>query len=119
MGFLRRLGATGISIGMALLVYALIVRPWFMHWGATPAEIAASDSTDLLVASSVESPATRAITIHAPRATVWSWIAQVGQGKGGFYSYDILENVIFHCDIHSVDRIDPRFQHPHTGDEFH
>lgn len=42
---------------------------------------------------------TRAVTIHATTDQVWPWIAQLGQGRGGLYSYDRLENLIG-CDIH-------------------
>ena len=41
--------------------------------------------------------------MRAAAAEVWPWIAQLGQGRGGFYSYDILENLLG-CDIHSADR---------------
>ena len=44
--------------------------------------------------------ATRAITIRADADAVWPWIAQLGQGRGGFYSYDRLENLLG-CDIHT------------------
>ena len=36
--------------------------------------------------------ATRAITIDAPCRSVWPWLAQVGVDRGGFYSYDLLDN---------------------------
>jgi hypothetical protein len=42
---------------------------------------------------------------------LWPWIAQLGQGRGGFYSYDTLENLVG-CHIHSADRILPQFQQP-------
>jgi hypothetical protein len=58
--------------------------------------------------------ATRAITIHATAAQVWPWIAQLGQGRGGFYSYDFLENLVG-CDIHSADRIVPEWQRIDIG----
>jgi hypothetical protein len=53
--------------------------------------------------------ATRAVTVRAPADGVWPWIAQLGQGRGGFYSYDFLENLVG-CDIHSADRIVPEWQ---------
>lgn len=59
---------------------------------------------------------TRAITIRADAADVWPWIAQLGQGRGGLYSYDRLENLLG-CDIHSADRVHPEWQGIHTGDE--
>jgi hypothetical protein len=58
---------------------------------------------------------TRAITIDAPPHEVWPWLAQIGQGRGGFYSYDALENLV-RCDIHSANRIIPRLQRLHPGD---
>lgn len=60
--------------------------------------------------------ATRAITVRAPASGVWPWIAQLGQGRGGFYSYDFLENLAG-CDVHSADRIVPEWQDVVVGDE--
>jgi hypothetical protein len=59
--------------------------------------------------------ATRATTIRASTGQVWPWIAQLGQGRGGFYSYDRLENLVG-CDIHSADRIVPEWQDVTVGD---
>lgn len=58
---------------------------------------------------------TRAITIHASAAEVWPWVVQIGQGRGGFYSYDWLENLLG-LNIHSADRIIPEFQDLKVGD---
>jgi hypothetical protein len=32
-----------------------------------------------------------AVTIKAPVEEVWPWLAQLGQDRGGFYSYEWLE----------------------------
>jgi hypothetical protein len=61
---------------------------------------------------------TRTVGIAAPPAAVWPWVAQLGQGRGGFYSYDALENLVG-CDIHSADRIMPELQDVTVGDEVH
>jgi hypothetical protein len=37
--------------------------------------------------------ATRAITIEARPCDVWLWLTQVGYGRAGFYSYDLLDNL--------------------------
>jgi hypothetical protein len=37
-------------------------------------------------------------------------VAQIGQERGGFYSYDFLENLVG-LNIHSVDKIIPEYQH--------
>ena len=60
--------------------------------------------------------ATRAITVPAAADQVWPWIAQLGQGRGGFYSYDALENLVG-CDIHSADRVVAEWQDLKAGDQ--
>ena len=49
---------------------------------------------------------TRAVEIAAPPEQVWPWLVQVGQGRGGLYSFDGLENLVG-CDIHSADQCCP------------
>ena len=60
--------------------------------------------------------ATRAVTVEAGVDGVWPWIAQLGQGRGGFYSYDFLENLVG-LDIHSAERIVSEWQAIEVGDE--
>jgi hypothetical protein len=71
----------------------LALRPWFLHWGATNEEIKKALPGDELCPEAA-SMATRAVTIHAPAEEVWPWIAQIGQDRGGFYSYSWLENLV-------------------------
>jgi hypothetical protein len=59
--------------------------------------------------------ATRAITVAASADHVWPWIAQLGQGRGGFYSYDFLENLVG-CDLHNADKVVPEWQSIAVGD---
>src|SRR3954464_4233113 len=35
---------------------------------------------------------THAITIAAPRRAIWPWLAQMGANRGGWYSYDRVDN---------------------------
>ena len=58
---------------------------------------------------------TRAVTINAPAEQVWPWVVQLGQGRGGFYSCDLLENIVG-CKIHSTDVVLPEFQELQVGD---
>jgi hypothetical protein len=58
---------------------------------------------------------TRAITIQARPEAVWPWLVQLGQGRAGFYSYDLLENLMG-LDIHSAARILPELQALQAGD---
>lgn len=55
--------------------------------------------------------ATRAITINAPPEQVWPWIVQVGFGRAGFYSYDLLDNL----GRHSAEQLMPEFQDLRRG----
>jgi hypothetical protein len=103
------------AIGGAAAAYVLVARPWHLRWGATGQEYDAPLPGDELIANA-DLKATRAITIHASAARVWPWIAQMGQGRGGFYSYDFLENLVG-CNIHSADRIVPEWQNVAVGDE--
>jgi hypothetical protein len=55
---------------------------------------------------------TNAITIDAPPAQVWPWIAQLGAGRAGWYSYDWIDN----GGRASATRILPEYQHVTPGD---
>jgi uncharacterized protein YndB with AHSA1/START domain len=95
-------------------VYLLFVRPWHMRWGATDEEVRKRlPGDDLVPHTTLES--TRALTIRAPVKEVWRWLVQLGQDRGGFYSYDRLENLAG-ADIHNVERIVPQMQHLKVGD---
>lgn len=61
---------------------------------------------------------TRAISVAAPAADVWPWIAQIGQERGGFSSFERLEN-LFGCRITNSDVIVDAWQHPAVGDTVH
>ena len=87
---------------------------WMSHWGASEEEIAAGYPGDELI----ESPAdqtTMAVTIAAPAEVIWSWLVQIGQDRGGMYSYDGLEQVIG-LEIHSAETINPAWQHLEPDD---
>ncbi|HEX6730689.1 MAG TPA: hypothetical protein VF074_11780 [Pyrinomonadaceae bacterium] len=106
---------TAIGGAAALAAYALFVRPWHLKWGATEEEIKMSLPGDELV----EHPklnATHAITIEASVEDVWPWLAQVGQKRGGFYSYTWLENLVG-CDMRNADQIVPEWQELKVGDD--
>ena len=83
----RRMLAGATVTGGAVAVYALLVRSRCLRWGATGQETGGPLPGDDLIADPGLT-ATRAITVCAPASGVWPWIAQLGQGRGGFYSYD-------------------------------
>lgn len=71
---------------------APLYRRWHLHWGATPVEVAESMPGDTLLPRA-QYRTTRAITIGAPPDAVWPWLVQVGCGRAGFYSNDLLDNL--------------------------
>jgi hypothetical protein len=105
------LGALSIA---ATIITSPLSRPWYSKWGATETEENLSLPGDELVPDPVLT-ANRVISIGAPTNTVWPWLLQLGQGRGGFYSYQRLENLIG-CDIHNADHIVPELQDLKVGD---
>ena len=99
---------------LATTVTAPLARRRYNRWGASEAEVRAMMPGDDLVPTP-RLGYTRAVSIPAPPETVWPWLAQMGQGRGGLYSFDGLENLVG-CDIHSVDRILPEHQVLEVGD---
>lgn len=103
-----------VALPAAILLYEAVIRPWQEHWGATEAESVEVLSGDHLVAEPAHQ-VTRAITIDAAPEEVWPWIAQLGADRGGFYSYDWLEDR-FGLDIHNAGDIHPEWQDVAVGD---
>jgi hypothetical protein len=115
----RAASAVSDVVGGGLLVLAVLaasplIRNAYNRWGVDDGELAAGLPGDELVPDP-DLWYTRGITVGAPPEDVWPWVAQIGQGRGGFYSYDALEN-LFRCDIHSADRVLPEYQDVALGD---
>jgi hypothetical protein len=111
----RPAAAAGAVVIGSAATYLLVVRSWQLRWGTTNEERDATLTGDDLIPTP-DLMATRAITVHARADQVWPWIAQLGQGRGGFYSYDALENLVG-CHIHSADRVVPEWQGVKVGDQ--
>ena len=79
------------AAGMAAVVYAGWVRPRLLRWGATDAEVSDSYPGAGTVPDG-ERGATMAVTIDAPPNQVWPWLVQLGGDRGGWYSWDHLDN---------------------------
>lgn len=92
-------------------VYALLVRPRLVRWGATAEEAAGPYPGADLIPSGVRS-GTMAITIGAPPADVWAWLVQMGYDRAGWYSWDRLDN----WGRHSAERIHSEWQKISIGD---
>jgi hypothetical protein len=101
----------------AFLLYAIVVvvmRPVFLQWGTTAEERTIplpGDRAGLHASYRLD----HAITIRAPADSVWPWLVQLGQDRGGFYSYAWLERLVGD-DIRNADRINPAWQRIAPGD---
>jgi hypothetical protein len=107
----------GRAVGLAAELvagYLAIGRPLMLHWGANCEEVHKRLPGDETVPGPVVQ-STRAVTIDAPVAAVWPWLAQLGQDRGGFYSYENLENLAG-CQMHNADEIHPEWQQRRPGD---
>jgi hypothetical protein len=107
-------GIEGAVVLAVTILGAPVLRHAFNRWRTTKGEGRAPMDGDGLV-SAPRLGYTRAISIDAPPEAVWPWLAQIGQGRGGLYSYDALENLIG-CDIHSADTILDDCSEPEVGD---
>ena len=108
---MKRQSGLGIAvIGGTVVADVLLARRWYLRWESGDP----LPGDELITAPDLT--ATCAITVRAPAGEVWPWVAQLGQGRGGFYSYDFLENLVGY-DIHSADRVVAEWQDIKTGDE--
>lgn len=104
-------------VGVLGIAYRRGLHPWQERWGARDEDLIASLQGDDLIAEPA-GQVTRAIEIAAAPEAVWPWVIQLGADRGGFYSYDWLEN-LFRLGIHSADRIVPEWQKRAVGDLVH
>jgi proline iminopeptidase len=105
--------AVMVAAGMAAaeVAYSAWVRPRLMRWGATDAEVTGGFPGAGLVPDG-QRAATMAITIDAPPDQVWPWLVQLGGGRGGWYSWDRLDN----GGRPSATRVHPEWQDLAVGD---
>lgn len=105
----RRLAAAvGLVAG-----YAFSLRPRLPRWGATNEELRRPYPGAVLIPGAKRS-ATMAVTIDAAPSRVRPWLVQMGVDRGGWYSWDRLDNF----GRLSADRIHPEWQEISVGDRF-
>src|SRR4051794_27690859 len=99
------------AAGVALLYAA---RQYFRNWGTTKEESRMSLLGDELVGGPLVQT-TEGVWINAPASSVWPWLVQMGQDRGGLYSYEALENLVG-LYYHNAGRIHPEWQRLVGGD---
>ena len=113
----KRLAAVAATMVTLFAVNYLAVRPWYLRWGATEADARRPLPGDEIVPNArTNDSVTRAITVEAPTSDVWSWVGQLGQERGVFYSYEVLEDLVG-CRMVNEERVHPEWQHWGPGDK--
>lgn len=107
--------ATIATVGAASAGVLAGLRARGLNWGAAPAEAAGPFPGDEFVHDD-NYRRTMAITIDASPEHVFPWLAQLGQGRGGLYSYDFLDRLFGILDAPSAQEILPEFQDLKVGD---
>lgn len=59
---------------------------------------------------------TRATTIRAAPGEVWPWLLQMGFGRGGWYTSERFDRIVWRIENLSADRILPQWQNLAVGD---
>lgn len=106
-------GIEGIIIAIACYL-TFFLKPLRNRWGLTKSEANRSLIGDEII-KHPKVQFSHGITINAPTSAVWPWIAQMGQGRGGFYTYEALENLAG-LNISNANKILPEYQEPRIGD---
>jgi hypothetical protein len=111
-----------LTLGVAVLavIYAVTIRPWQLHRGATKEEIERTLPGD----DRVPNPKfayTQAITIQAPPEAIWPWLVQIGYHRAGWYSHDWIHRLLgvagsVDDDRRSANRVIPELQDLQVGD---
>jgi hypothetical protein len=98
------------AVGVAVMVAALLTpfsRGRRGRWGVGTQVAARRYPGDKLIPQS-QWGWTHGIGVEAPAADVWPWVAQVGADRGGFYSYQWLENLIG-CRVRNAAAVHPEW----------
>jgi len=112
--FLARTSEGAAVLLVAYIAAGAVLWPWHRTWGTTAADwqlALPGDPPERTPASELM----HGIAIDAPDWVVWAWLVQIGQDRGGFYSYEALER-LFGADIHNANSIRPEWQQRAAGD---
>lgn len=98
--------------GAAMIAGTVILRPLlanrYRRWNTTGDEATRALPGDERVPAPLVTQ-TLAVTVDASPADVWPWLAQIGQERGGLYSYHLLENLA-RCQIRNADHVVPEWE---------
>jgi hypothetical protein len=104
-----------VGAGSALALYARL-RPRMNDWGVRPDEKARVYPGDEVVPAANDI-GMMAIEVNAPPEAIWPWLMQLGQGRGGLYSYDWLDRLFGILDAPSARTLLPGTRELRPGDK--
>jgi hypothetical protein len=110
---MHRLGWGTAGLFLVYATAVVLLRPVLLQWGTTSLErtvVLPGDPPIPMARYNID----HGITIRAPADSVWPWLAQIGQDRGGFYSYAWLERAAGD-DIRNADCIHPEWQRIERG----
>jgi hypothetical protein len=111
MRLIRALVLALVSAVVAFVAtYIVVVRPRLRAWGFDAAEVELPLPGDELVTdpNTIE---TRGVTIEAPVTKVWPYLVQMGFGRAGWYSYEVLDSK-----VKGAETVVPELQSLEEGD---
>ncbi len=100
--------------GTAFLAYAA-ARRLSRRSGVTDAEYYGSLPGDGVVPHPMIEW-TRGTTISAQPGEIWPWLVQMGYGRGGWYTSERFDRLVWRIDNPTADTILPEWQHLNAGD---
>ncbi len=121
--WLRLLAGVGVLTVVLVVTFGVALAA-IPTWGAAPGEALTRLPGDELAPRPLLNW-TNVIEIDAPPSAVWPWIAQLGDTRGGFYSYTFIEDRVgaitgaadYDVDYENANQIMPEWQHPRLGDQ--
>lgn len=105
----KRMVARGV---VAAVACGYVLRVVLGRWGATQEEVGRGYPGANLIAEGKRSP-TMATTIDATPEQVWPWLVQMGWERGGWYSWDLIDN----AGRPSATEVHPEWQEIAVGDQ--
>lgn len=113
----------GFSLALVLIIAGFsIANGLIPNWGSTPEEQSRALPGDEIFPQPV-TKWTHAITINAAPEAVWPWLIQMGDTRGGFYSYRYVEKAVmllFGANpalyYNNAASVHPEWQSPTAGD---
>ena len=113
---LPKIAVTPVALEALGAAYSFALLPRLRRWGATVEEVSRPLPGDELVPDPLYTT-THAITVRASAEAVWPWLVQIGQNRGGFYTYDALENLAG-LNVRSADFLHPEWQDLRADEDY-